>query len=140
MKNGSTLLVMLSAAMVLACGGASDPVSTIAGTYTTNVTLGQNTCSNVTVQNMPTVVQHQPGSSTFTMSHSGQTYSGTLASDNSYTTTPVQVALNGNNYTIQNSGSFPQVGKLEADLRLDVVPQAGGSSCFYFVHWSGTRP
>ena len=137
--NRSRVLVSL-ALVVSACGGSGDPAApSFSGTYATVVTLGQNTCTNVTVQDMPTVVQHASGSTTFTMTHSGQTYNGTLASDNSYTTTPVQVTLNGFTYTIQNSGSFPTANTLSADLRLDRVPASGGAGCFYFVHWAGTR-
>ena len=140
MNRRTDWLALALPMLMSACGGGGDPAApSFSGTYATVVTLGQNTCTNVTVQDMPTVVQHAPGSTTFTMTHSGQTYNGTLASDNSYTTTPVNVTVNNFNYVITNTGSFPTANTLSADLRLDRTPVSGGASCFYFVHWAGTR-
>jgi hypothetical protein len=140
MRRYQALLVVCLAA----CGNTAEPDSDngqppfgVSGTYATVVTLGQNTCANVTVQNMPTVVSQAAGSNTFTMQHGGQTYTGTLAGDGTFTTQPLQLSLNGNQYTINITGRFAG-SSLSADVRLDVI-QAGGTPCFYLVHWEGTR-
>src|SRR5262245_33913523 len=91
----------LVAAVVLltACGGGgSEPDDTapppppstqgFAGTYATQVTLVQNTCGSVTVQSLPTTVTHELSTGAVTFVHGGTTYSGTVATDSSFTTTP----------------------------------------------------
>lgn len=136
----------LIAGILAACGGPTTnpvpvpppPTSAYAGTYATRVTLVQNACGSVIVQDNPTVVTHQSASGSVTFSHAGQTYAGTVTSTGSFTTTPKVVDVSdGFLYTISLTGQFG-TSAFEADATVDRASTASGT-CRFVVHWAGTR-
>ena len=137
------ILVVLSAAHVIACGSASSgpgptpSLASFAGTYATQVTLKQNACGTITVQNNPTTVTHNAGTGAITLSHAGTTYSGTVGADSTFTTTSRAVDVgDGFSYAIAIAGRF-RVNAFDADATVDRSGQ--GTSCRFVVHWAGTR-
>ena len=133
------------AAILVGCGGSSDPSGTnqpppstgFAGTYATQVTLAQNTCGAITVQSLPTVVTHNVASGAITLVHGGTTYSGLIAADSTFTTTPRDVDLgDGFQYRITVAGGFGN-RSFVADATVD---RSGGvGSCRFVAHWVGSR-
>lgn len=106
-----TLPLFLVAAVAAACssGGDSDPGPTtgisVGGTYQTAVTLVSNDCPGQTVEQHSTVVNHVPGGEALSLVHAGSTYSGTLAADGAFSTTPVTQVFDGISYVISISGA-----------------------------------
>jgi hypothetical protein len=136
--QGSPHFVLALAAIL--ASRSSDSTSAgdgFAGTYATDVTLSSTTCGPVTVQDNPTVVEHQEGASAVSFRHAGTTYSGTVAADSSFTTTPKAVSIgDGYNYTITIAGRF-NPNAFEANA---TVNRSGGAGpCQFVVHWAGTR-
>ena len=125
---------------LLACSSTTPPGSegsAIAGTYATAVTLTQSTCTGITVQPNPTVIAHTAGSTTFTLTHAGQTYTGTLAANDAFTTAPRTIGTGATASRITIAGTFQGTG-FTADVQVEQgtgTPQA----CAYTVHWVGTR-
>jgi hypothetical protein len=133
------------AAILIGCGGSSDPGGTnqpppstgFAGTYATTVTLAQNTCGAITVQSLPTVVTHNVASGAVTLVHGGTTYSGSVAADSTFTTTPRDVDVgDGFQYRITVAGRFGN-RSFVADATVD--RSGGGASCQFVAHWVGSR-
>ena len=113
------------------------PASAFAGTYATAVTLASNTCGPVTVQSLPTTVTHNAGSTAISMVHGGTTYSGTVAGDSSFTTSPVDVDVgDGFQYRITLAGRFGN-RSFVADATVD--RSGTGGPCRFVAHWVGTR-
>ena len=124
--------------LVAACASSpsdSDGTISINGTYATAVTLGQNSCTGVIVQNNPTIVTTTSATS-FTLTHAGQTYAGTLAANNSFLTTPKMITAGGSTFTITIAGQFRSNG---FDAAAHVVQSASGTTCEYTVNWVGTK-
>lgn len=125
-----------------ACGGSSpsgpDPAASgFAGTYATRVTLAENGCGPVIVQDNPTIVTYQEATRAVTFSHAGTTYAGTVAADSTFTTTPRVVDVgDGYAYTIAIAGRFGP-GSFDADATVDRA--SASSACRYVVHWAATR-
>jgi hypothetical protein len=113
--------------------GAADvaPVLSVGGDYGTHVTLGENTCGNVTVMDNPTTVVQAPGSHTLTLTHANITYQGTVDDDGTFSTQPKNV--NGQ-FTITITGQFDPEG-FTASVRVEQTSPA----CFYIVNWGGFR-
>ncbi|MGH7467173.1 MAG: hypothetical protein ACRENP_04220 [Longimicrobiales bacterium] len=132
-----SLLVLMLSAGCSADRAGPNAQPDFSGTYATTVTVRENTCANVTTQNLPTVVQHTAGSNQATLQHGGQTYRATIAADHSFITEPLSVALNGINYRITMTGRFG-AGTLQADVRVDASPGTP-AACYYIVAWAGTR-
>lgn len=135
--------------MAAACGGGSKTtgttgttgtpstqVSPLAGTYQTAVTLTSNSCSGITVQNNPTTVTHAVGATTFSMAHAGQSYSGTLGANNTFTTAPNSIPVGAATHTLTIAGQFTTNG-FTADVTANVA--GGGAACQYVVRWVGTK-
>ena len=138
-------LLAASLAVLAGCGGSDDdggtttppPPAGFGGTYATAVTLTQNSCGSVTVQSLPTTVTHNATSGTITLVHGGTSYSGTVATDSTFTTTPRDVNVgDGFQYRVTISGRFG-VRSFVADATVD--RSTTGSSCRYVAHWVGTR-
>ena len=112
--------------------GAADvpPVLSVGGEYGTHVTLGENTCGNVTVMDNPTTVVQTPGSHTLTLTHFGITYEGTVADDGTFSTQPENVG----GLAITITGRFDPQG-FTASVRVEQSAPA----CFYIVNWGGFR-
>ena len=149
MPSRAVLLRMSVAFALVACGGGGDPddggttppppppASAFAGTYATAVTLVSNSCGSVTVQSLPTTVTHNAGSTAISMVHGGTTYSGTVAVDSTFTTSPVDVDVgDGYQYRITLAGRFGN-RSFVADATVD--RSGGGASCRFVAHWVGTR-
>ena len=140
-------LLGMSIAVAGACGGGGSdddgttppppPASPFAGTYATAVTLVSNTCGAVTVQSLPTTVTHTAGNAAVTLVHGGTTYPGTVASDSTFTSSPVDVDVgDGFQYRITLVGRFGN-RSFVADATVD---RSGGSGpCRFVAHWVGTR-
>ena len=96
------------AAAAFACGGSSSDLRqlSVAGTYATGVTLlaQGNTCGAVQVQDNPTVVAHTAGAHTLSLTHAGNTYSGTVT-DTGVFTVP-QTAVGGGAFHVSIAGQF----------------------------------
>lgn len=106
------------------------------GTYATAVTLGENTCGNVTVQPLPTVVTHRLGDSAFTLVHGPLTHRGVLRNDGSFLTTPLTLGqAPGAVTTVQIAGRFTVSG-FTASV---AVEETGPRRCSYIVYWTGKR-
>ena len=138
-------LLAASLAALAGCGGSDDdggtttppPPAGFGGTYATAVTLTQNACGSVTVQSLPTTVTHNATSGTITLVHGGTSYSGTVATDSTFSTTPRDVDVgDGFQYRVTISGRFG-ARSFVADATVD--RSAAGSSCRYVAHWVGTR-
>ena len=137
------------AAVLIACGGSgSDSDGTtppppppgqgpFAGTYATDVTLAQNSCGAITVQSLPTTVTHTTATGAITLVHGGTTYSGSVASDSTFTTSPRDVDVgDGYQYRITIVGRFGN-RNFVADATVD---RSGiGPACRFVAHWVGTR-
>jgi hypothetical protein len=101
------------------------------------VSLAQNSCGTITVQNNPTTVTHDAATGAVTFTHAGTTYSGSVGSDGAFTTVPREVNVgDGYLYTIALAGSFRTNG-FDADATVDRTGQ--GAACRFVVRWVGTR-
>ncbi|MEO8675207.1 MAG: hypothetical protein ABI569_06475 [Casimicrobiaceae bacterium] len=110
----------------------------VGGAYPTTVSLvpGQNTCGTVTVQNAVTTVTHTPGTHAVSLTHAGNTYTGTLEDDGRFATAPKVLTGGGSQFTITIDGSFT-LGGFTATVRVD--QNAPAPACFYLVDWVGVR-
>jgi hypothetical protein len=112
--------------------GAADvvPVLSVGGEYGTHVTLGENTCGNVTVMDNPTTVVQTPASHALTLTHANITYQGTVDDDGTFEMQPRVVG----GFTITITGQFDPEG-FTATVRVEQASPA----CFYIVNWNGFR-
>jgi hypothetical protein len=141
MRAVGWILFASSLTLLNACGGEEESTGPsqsihVAGTYATAVTLTQNSCGAVTVQPNPTTVTHAAGATALTVSHAGQSYTGTLQSNGAFSTTPRTLSANGETYVISISGQFSTTGFV-ADTQVQVQRSSG--ACAYIVHWVGTK-
>lgn len=126
-----------------ACGSTTtDPepeVLRVAGTYTTAVSLTENSCgSGITVSPNPTVVTHTAGASTLGLAHGPLNYSGTVTSAAAFTTQPNVVQNGGVQSTLNIVGQFTLTG-FTATVTVDVVQSVAPTTCRYKVAWVGTK-
>jgi hypothetical protein len=133
-------VLSLALAIAAACSSSNgnknpDPAINVGGTYQTAVTLVENDCPGQTVEQHPTVVSHEPGSTTVALTHAGSTYSGSLASDGSFSTTPVMQVFGGVSYTISISGQF-SVTAIDAMVQVDAALQP---PCSFTARWMGPK-
>jgi hypothetical protein len=117
--------------------GAPDipPVLSVGGAYDTHVSLGQNTCGNVTVQDNPTTVVQTAGAHALTLTHANITYDGTVQDDGTFTTQPKSISAGGAQLTISIQGQFGPQG-FTATVRVD---QTAPTTCFYLVDWNAVK-
>ena len=137
-------VLALSAA---ACGGSSSggsppapstPVLSLGGAYQITPTLIANACGQVQVLPGPATVAHTPGATTLTLSHVGQTYSGTVDSRGAFQTVPLAIAVGGGSTdTVAIAGTFNTTG-FEATVTVDAA-HVGAPQCAYSVRWLGTK-
>jgi hypothetical protein len=133
-------IVSLLLAAVLACSSSDgnsnpEPVISVGGTYQTAVTLVENSCSGQTVEQHPTVVNHQPGATTLSLTHAGSSYSGTLAADGSFSTSPVTQFFGGISYTISITGQFSTTA-IDALVHVEAARQP---PCAFIARWAGPK-
>jgi hypothetical protein len=133
--------IFATAAVIAACGGdSSGPGNTdlrVAGTYDTAVTLQQNGCTGITVQRFTTVVAHVPGATTLTLTHAGNTYSGTVQRNGAFATTPKAVGTGAEIHTLTIAGTFSTTA-IDATVSAD-VQRTGSANCQYTVKWAGPK-
>ena len=131
---------LLGAFLLAACSNATDggSQSPIAGTYQTDVTLASSSCTGITVQDNPTRVSHTTGSTTFTLTHAGNTYSATLGANNTFTTTPKPIVAGTATHTLSIAGQFT-TDAFTATVSVSVTGTGNGAPCQYVVHWVGSR-
>ncbi|MDQ1687674.1 MAG: hypothetical protein QOK42_649 [Frankiaceae bacterium] len=146
-----TLMLVAGALLLVGCSSSGQPASAptppqgptsvgptgfhVAGSYETAVTLAGNTCKGITVQPNVTTVTHEPGSSSMTMTHAGQTYTGTVTRTGRFTTQPKPVDAGGGNvHTLGIAGGFSFTG-FQARVSAVVTPE----NCRYTVIWVGTK-
>ena len=94
--------------MVAGCGsesGSSAPIS-VGGTYQTAVSLVRSDCVDQMEEQHPTIVAQVPGATAVTLTHAGNSYSGTLSADGSFATTVATQVVGGITYQITISGRF----------------------------------
>ena len=116
----------------------ADPaVLRVGGDYETEVSLEQSTCQGITVQSMPTAVNHAPGAADLTLTHGGQTYSGTVERDGAFETTPQSVGTTAELHTLTIGGVFSTTG-FAATVNV-AVTRNGVHDCDYVVSWVGTK-
>lgn len=147
MRHGVGLHALVAgvALTVTGCGGGSDSngttpppgPGTFAGTYATQVTLGQNTCGAITVQSLPTTVTHNATTNAITLVHAGTTYAGMVSADSTFATSPRDVDVgDGYQYRIAIAGRFGN-RSFVADATVD---RSGmGAACRFVAHWVGSR-
>ena len=131
-----------SAVLVAACGGDSDPTPPttelkVDGTYATNVVLTQSTCPSLTVQGNPTTVTHTTGASTLTLTHAGNSYSGTVQRNGAFSTTPKALTAGAETHTLTIAGTFSRTA-INATVTA-VVQRSGSADCQYTVTWIGPK-
>jgi hypothetical protein len=136
-----TLPLFLVAAVAAACSSCNDggpgPTTgiSVGGTYQTAVTIVNNDCPGQTVEQHSTVVNHVPGGEALALVHAGSTYSGTLAADGSFSTTPVTQVFDGISYVISISGQFT-----ETTIDALVLVEAGRQPpCSFTARWAGPK-
>jgi hypothetical protein len=140
-------LVFLAVAFGTGCRGSSavttpatqtSTASAIAGTYQTAVTLTSNSCTGIVVQNNPTTVAHTSGATTFTLTHAGLAYNGTLGPSNSFSTAPKPIEAGSVTHTLTIVGSFG-TNAFTADVTANVTGTGNGEPCQYVVRWVGSK-
>jgi hypothetical protein len=136
------ILMFGAATIIAACGDSSSPEPSptelsVGGTYTTAVTLQQNGCTGITVQTFPTTVAHTVGSSTLTLTHAGNSYTGAVQRNGSFTTTPKAVGGGGETHTLTIAGTFTTTA-IDATVTA-VVQRTGSADCQYTVKWAGPK-
>ena len=139
------LRALRSAAAVVAllwsACGSEDPAGpkqiSVGGTYGTAVTLQNNSCPAITVQNNPTTVAHTSGATTLTLTHAGNSYTGTLQASGAFSTTPKAVGT-GEVHTLTIAGQFSTTG-FTAVVAVDVQRTTAPLTCHYDVQWVGTK-
>ena len=130
------LVLLLATASPLAAQDSTSTMGAASGRYATDVRLGENTCGNVTVQPLPTVVTHRMGDSAFTLVHGPLTHNGVLHNDGSFLTAPLVIGkAPAPIYTVQIAGRFTTAGFI-ASVSVD---ESGPRKCGYIVHWTGKR-
>ena len=97
----------------------------------------QNTCPNVTVQVQPTTVTHAVGATTLTLTHAGNSYSGTVQRNGAFSTTPKALTAGAETHTLTIAGMFSTTA-IDATVTA-VVQRSGSADCQYTVKWVGPK-
>ena len=147
MLSRQSHLLSLGSFVILSCfvsscsesNGPEDERLFVGGTYATQVSLTQNSCTGINVQPLPTTVSHAEGATTLSIQHGPLTYTGTVSSSGSFTTTPnvVQDPPAGIQTTLTIAGQFSRTGFV-ADVTANVLKNTP-PDCAYTVHWIGTK-
>ena len=138
MRGIPRFAVAAVAAAACSCGdGGTHPGTAISvgGTYQTAVTLVENNCPGQTVEQHETVVSHDPGSTSLSLTHAGSTYDGFLAADGSFSTTTVTQVFGGVSYSIGMSGQF-SVTDMDAQVHVEAGRQP---PCSFTARWAGPK-
>jgi hypothetical protein len=141
----STSLLQLPAFLVAVllpgCDGSTEPAEEqlhVAGTYSTAVSLTENTCTGISVSPLPTTVAHTPGSTVVSLTHGPLTHAGTITTAGAFTTAPRTVGdPGGPQSTLSITGLFT-TGGFTADVAV-AVTSSTAPACAYKVRWVGTK-
>ena len=140
------LVVVIATALATGCGGSSGnppagptaPVLSLGGAYQVTPSVIANACGEVQVLPGPATVAHAPGATTFTVTHVGQTYSGTVDARGAFQTAPRAIALgNGSTDTVTIAGTF-STGGFDATVTVE-ASHAGAAPCTYTVRWAAAK-
>ena len=145
-RSGWRFLMLSFSTTLVACSGGSSTQTTpppppsdqgFSGTYATQVTLVSNSCGDVTVQSLPTVVSHDRTGNSVSLLHAGSTYRGPVAADSTFTTIPLDSDFGtGFQYRVTVAGRFGN-RSFTADATVDRT--GNGAACRYVAHWVGSR-
>lgn len=127
----ATLTFAILAAPLPGCSSGNDSSgggSDLSGTYNTDVTLVSSTCAFPVADNPTTV---RATSTTITLTHAGNSYSGILRPDSSFAT---QEKVVGGIYHITIVGDFTSAG-----LDAQVTVAWSNTPCNAVVHWVGAK-
>lgn len=131
--------LLLAAALAAACSSDTDNTDpdliSVGGTYQTAVTMVENDCPGQTIQQHPTTVSHEPGSTTVSLTHAGSTYTGTLDADGSFTTPPVTQVFDGIAYELSIAGQFSETA-IDALVHVEANRQP---PCAFTARWAGPK-
>jgi hypothetical protein len=108
-------------------------------TYSTEVTLEQNSCKDVTVRPGPTEIVRGPGSDSLTLTHAGQVYRGSVTTEGTFATVPRDLVFGTTTYSIAIIGQFAGAG-FTATVTVGVKEQGAENGCSYTVKWIGRSP
>ncbi len=134
LRMAAVLLFM--ATTPLAAQGRESKVGAASGRYATAVALGENSCGQVAVQSLPTVITHRLGDTTIVLVHGPLTYHAVLKPNGTFLSKPITLgATPGEVTTVQVAGRFTARGFL-ASVSVDIT---GPRRCSYIVEWTGTR-
>ena len=150
LDRARTFLLVVTAGAPAACGGSGPPtapaspaspaapVLTVAGAYQITPSLLQNGCGAVEVLPGPATVAHAPGATALSLTHVGQTYTGTIDARGAFATAPRAIALgNGSTDTVTIAGTFATTG-FEATVTVEAT-HAGAPPCAYSVRWLAAK-
>jgi hypothetical protein len=140
--ESAVLRALTAVAVVAACGGDDGPTNPsnelqVGGTYTTAVTMQQNGCTGITIQTFATTVTHSAGANTLTLTHAGNSYTGTVQRNGSFSTTPKAVGGGAETHTLTIVGTFTTTA-IDATVTA-VVQRTGQANCQYTVKWAGPK-
>jgi hypothetical protein len=135
-------LPVIIACLFPSCSSANGPDDEqlkVAGTYATQVSLTENSCPNITVQSLPTVVNHAAGANALSLQHGPLTYSGTVSASGAFTTVPnvIQDPGAGTQTTLVIAGQFTATG-FTAEVTVTMIRNVP-PNCGYKVQWVGTK-
>jgi hypothetical protein len=140
--ESAVLRALTAVVVVAACGGDDGPTNPsnelqVGGTYTTAVTMQQNGCTGITIQTFATTVTHTAGANTLTLTHAGNSYTGTVQRNGSFSTTPKAVGGGAETHTLTIVGTFTTTA-IDATVTA-VVQRTGQANCQYTVKWAGPK-
>ena len=147
-RNAVRPALFITAFAAAACGGSGSPpaapsspaapVLSVGGAYQITPSILSNACGQVEVLPGPATVAHAAGATTLSLTHVGQTYSGTIDPRGAFSTTPRAIALgNGSTDTVTIAGTFATAG-FEATVTVD-ANHAGAAPCAYTVRWAAAK-
>lgn len=125
-------LVLVAAPRVVAQDGERG------NTYWTDVALEENSCGQVTIQPGPTEITPLSSADSVALTHAGQTYTGRLLPDGTFTTAPRELVFGTTTYSIAISGQLGQ-GGFTALVAIGVREAGAAQGCRYTVRWTGRK-
>jgi hypothetical protein len=118
--------------------GRPMPRLAVGGVYPTVVTMLADGCGGSGIANNPTVIEHATGAPTFTLTHAGQRYEGTIRGDGSFSTKRNTIALGAVTYDIDIVGEFTGDG-MRAYVTVVTRDPGRSAPCQYTVGWRATK-
>jgi len=82
-------------------------------------------------------VAHTPGATTLTLTHAGNSYTGTVQRTGAFSTTPKAVGGGNETHTLTIAGTFTTTA-IDATVTAN-VQRTGSANCQYTVKWAGPK-